>query len=324
MPGRGSAASSVIRTRRCACASSASMRGTGEISAIEHSALCWLSAGAAGDRRADPARQRPDPARARAAAEYALSNAEENGVEAELARCAQALARGLRLFQVRDKTLPLGARAPRLRAGGRGARPQTPAGEGPDQRRSRTGAVRSAPTGSISRRDDSGRSTDARISPASPPPAMGLPISRGRRSWARFCRPRAGAADRHSSGQRRLSAGPGFRVCRTLAVAGLCARRHAAAIARNRTAQRGARHRLDARLVLRARTVARARVFVFRCIAKSRAPALATRPRFMSESAVQFNNWLSASTSPCRRNVLSRALIFLTRSLFDKGECRFC
>ena len=78
----------------------------GEPAPIEHSALVWMRAGAA------PTVAPILPANApilRALALpplYALSNAAENGVEAELARLKKGLANGLRLFQVRDKTLP--------------------------------------------------------------------------------------------------------------------------------------------------------------------------------------------------------------------------
>jgi 8-oxo-dGTP diphosphatase len=82
----------------------------GEISAIEHSALCWLSAGAVATVAPILPANAPILRALALPPEYALSNAEENGVTAELARCAQALARGLRLFQVRDKTLPLAER----------------------------------------------------------------------------------------------------------------------------------------------------------------------------------------------------------------------
>jgi 8-oxo-dGTP diphosphatase len=41
---------------------------------------------------------------------YAITNAEENGVDAELARIARAAAHGIRLMQLRDKTLPAAER----------------------------------------------------------------------------------------------------------------------------------------------------------------------------------------------------------------------
>ena len=82
----------------------------GDLVPLEHSALAWLRAG-------EPASVAPIlPANGpilRALAlppEYALTNAEERGVEAELQRLDKALANGLRLIQVRDKTL---APAPR-------------------------------------------------------------------------------------------------------------------------------------------------------------------------------------------------------------------
>jgi 8-oxo-dGTP diphosphatase len=77
----------------------------GEIAPIEHSAFAWLKTG-------EPAAVAPIlPANGPIlqALElpplYALSNAEENGVEAELRRIARALAGGLRMLQIRDKTL---------------------------------------------------------------------------------------------------------------------------------------------------------------------------------------------------------------------------
>ena len=78
----------------------------GEPSAIEHSGLIWLPAGATAS--VAPILPANDPIlRALALPSlYALSNAEESGVAAELERLQHALANGLRLFQVRDKTLP--------------------------------------------------------------------------------------------------------------------------------------------------------------------------------------------------------------------------
>lgn len=88
----------------------------GEPAPIEHSALVWMRAGAA------PTVAPIMPANApilRALALpplYALSNATENGVTAELARLKTGLAKGLRLFQVRDKTLPAEQRRALARA----------------------------------------------------------------------------------------------------------------------------------------------------------------------------------------------------------------
>lgn len=77
----------------------------GEIAPIEHSAFAWLQVG-------EPAAVAPIlPANGPIlqALElpplYALSNAEENGVEAELRRIERALAGGLGMLQIRDKTL---------------------------------------------------------------------------------------------------------------------------------------------------------------------------------------------------------------------------
>jgi 8-oxo-dGTP diphosphatase len=77
----------------------------GELTPIEHSALVWLPAGEV--TSVGPVLPANDPI-LRALAlppQYALTNAEEHGVEAELARLDKALASGLRLIQLRDKTL---------------------------------------------------------------------------------------------------------------------------------------------------------------------------------------------------------------------------
>jgi 8-oxo-dGTP diphosphatase len=81
-------------------------RWHGELAAIEHSGLIWLQSGVAAS--VAPILPANDPIlRALALPSlYALSNAEESGVAVELARLQNALANGLRLFQVRDKTLP--------------------------------------------------------------------------------------------------------------------------------------------------------------------------------------------------------------------------
>jgi 8-oxo-dGTP diphosphatase len=82
----------------------------GEIEPREHRGVVWTLLGAA------PAAAPMLPANApilRALAlpgVYAITHAEENGIDAELARIAQAAAHGIRLMQVRDKTLPAGER----------------------------------------------------------------------------------------------------------------------------------------------------------------------------------------------------------------------
>ncbi len=78
----------------------------GEITPIEHSGLVWLKPGEPvtvapilpANGPIIRALELPDT--------YALTNAEENGVEHELARLDKALRNGLRLLQIRDKTLP--------------------------------------------------------------------------------------------------------------------------------------------------------------------------------------------------------------------------
>ena len=78
----------------------------GEISLLEHSALAWTTIAA------PPAVSPILPANGpilralELPALYALTNAAENGIDGELARLKAALAGGLRLIQVRDKTLP--------------------------------------------------------------------------------------------------------------------------------------------------------------------------------------------------------------------------
>ena len=78
----------------------------GTISPIEHTGIVWTPLGAT------PAVSPVLPANGPILRAldlppcYALTNAEENGVEAELTRLSTALQSGLRLIQVRDKTLP--------------------------------------------------------------------------------------------------------------------------------------------------------------------------------------------------------------------------
>jgi len=82
----------------------------GEIAPIEHSGFSWQRLGAAAS--VEPILPANGPI-LRALAlppRYALSNAEANGIEAELERLRAALASGLRLIQVRDKNLPPEAR----------------------------------------------------------------------------------------------------------------------------------------------------------------------------------------------------------------------
>ncbi len=78
----------------------------GAIAPLEHSALAWLTVGEA--PQVEPILPANGPILQALALPpvYALTNAEENGVPAELARLERALAGGLQLIQVRDKTLP--------------------------------------------------------------------------------------------------------------------------------------------------------------------------------------------------------------------------
>ena len=82
----------------------------GQITAIEHSGLAWQKVG-------EPATVAPIlPANGpilralELPPVYALTHAEVNGIDAELLRLENALAQGLRLIQLRDKTLTPGER----------------------------------------------------------------------------------------------------------------------------------------------------------------------------------------------------------------------
>jgi 8-oxo-dGTP diphosphatase len=82
----------------------------GEAAAIEHSGLVWLRAGqAAGVSPILPANG-PILRALALPPVCALTHASENGVDAEVERLAGALRNGLRLIQLRDKTLPPGTR----------------------------------------------------------------------------------------------------------------------------------------------------------------------------------------------------------------------
>jgi 8-oxo-dGTP diphosphatase len=77
----------------------------GEIAPIEHNGFIWTTiGGTAGVEPILPANG-PILRALELPSTYALTNAAENGVENELARLEQALAGGLRLLQIRDKTL---------------------------------------------------------------------------------------------------------------------------------------------------------------------------------------------------------------------------
>lgn len=78
----------------------------GKIAPTEHSALEWTTIGSAATVSPILPANGPILRALELPPLYALTNAAENGVSAELARVEQALARGLRLLQIRDKTLP--------------------------------------------------------------------------------------------------------------------------------------------------------------------------------------------------------------------------
>ena len=178
----------------------------GEIAPIEHSAFAWLKIGEpAGVEPILPANG-PILQALELPPVYALSNAEENGVEAELQRIERALAGGLHLLQLRDKTLAPAqrlafARAVMALAGG-AAKACVLIND--DQELARTVGAH----GLTSRRSSSGSSTADRISRASPPPATAPPILRGRRNsgWTssfsvRCCPPPATPARPASAGR---------------------------------------------------------------------------------------------------------------------------
>lgn len=78
----------------------------GQIAPIEHSAFAWQRAGVAASVGPILPANGPILDALALPPEYALTDAEEHGVDAELRRVERALARGLRLIQVRDKRLP--------------------------------------------------------------------------------------------------------------------------------------------------------------------------------------------------------------------------
>ena len=77
----------------------------GELAAVEHSALVWLKAGQPPDVSPILPANGPILGALALAPVYALTNAEEYGIDAELLRLERALCSGLRLLQVRDKGL---------------------------------------------------------------------------------------------------------------------------------------------------------------------------------------------------------------------------
>ena len=78
----------------------------GEISPIEHSGIVWTPLGTTPSVSPVLPANGPILRALDLPALCALTNAEENGVDAELTRLEAALQRGVRLIQVRDKTLP--------------------------------------------------------------------------------------------------------------------------------------------------------------------------------------------------------------------------
>lgn len=77
----------------------------GEIAPIEHSGLVWMKTGDSAPVAPILPANGPILRALELPSLYALTNATENGIDAELAKLECALALGLRLIQVRDKTL---------------------------------------------------------------------------------------------------------------------------------------------------------------------------------------------------------------------------
>ncbi len=78
----------------------------GEISLLEHSALCWTTIGALPSASPVLPANGPILRALELPSIYALTNAVDNGIASELSRLEKALAGGLRLIQIRDKLLP--------------------------------------------------------------------------------------------------------------------------------------------------------------------------------------------------------------------------
>ncbi|MBW7902127.1 MAG: Nudix family hydrolase [Rhodocyclaceae bacterium] len=88
----------------------------GDIHPHEHDAIAWLRADRAPSVEPILPANGPILKGLALPTACALTNAEENGVDAELARLAAALENGLRFVQVRDRTLPLPMREDFARA----------------------------------------------------------------------------------------------------------------------------------------------------------------------------------------------------------------
>lgn len=82
----------------------------GTIKPIEHSGFAWVRIGDQAPVEPVLPANGPILRALTLPSTYAISNAAENGIEVELARLQAALDKGLRLIQIRDKTLPSGER----------------------------------------------------------------------------------------------------------------------------------------------------------------------------------------------------------------------
>ena len=78
----------------------------GEIRPIEHTGLVWTKLGEAATVQPILPANGPILRALELPSIYALTHASENGIEAELARLETAMQSGLRLIQIRDKSLP--------------------------------------------------------------------------------------------------------------------------------------------------------------------------------------------------------------------------
>ncbi|WP_301101898.1 Nudix family hydrolase [Propionivibrio sp.] len=99
----------------------------GEIVPIEHDGLIWTTIGDAATVTPILPANGPILRALELPSLYALTNADDNGIDAELARLERALASGLRLIQIRDKCLPPAQRLRLAKAVMALARPYTDA-----------------------------------------------------------------------------------------------------------------------------------------------------------------------------------------------------
>lgn len=205
----------------------------GDLAPLKHSALIWLTAGAA--LSVSPILPANAPIlRALALPPcYALSNADEHGAAAELVRLQTALANGLRLIQVRDKTLPAAQRHDFAAAVVALAKAHAHAAVmvNDDQALARAVGAQGLHLSSkrlweVEQRPDFERVSASCHTAADLAQAADLGLS--------FCRPRSGLADRQSSGGTGHRLARVLQTCRMLAATRVCARRNAARCSKRR------------------------------------------------------------------------------------------